>query len=98
MPTGTLMKKIQRQVDWSVMKPPSVGPRTGATTVATAVTPNAAARLAGGNVSRMIDCWFGCRPPPKKPCSSRKTISSPRLVDIPHRNEQTVNMVMQIRK
>ena len=56
MPTGTLMKKTQRQVAWSVMMPPSVGPSTGATMVAMAVTPKAAARLAGGKVSRMIDC------------------------------------------
>ena len=34
MPTGMLMKKIQRQVKWSVMKPPSVGPIAGASTTA----------------------------------------------------------------
>ena len=38
------------------MKPPSVGPSTGATTIAIAATPKAAPRLAGGNESRMIDC------------------------------------------
>ncbi len=53
------MKKIQRQLELSVMIPPSVGPRIGATIVAMAVTPNAAPRLAGGKVSRMIACWFG---------------------------------------
>ena len=44
-PTGTLRKKIQRHETWSVMKPPSVGPSTGATMVAIAVTPKAAPRL-----------------------------------------------------
>ncbi len=34
MPTGTLMKKIHRQLKWSVMKPPSVGPMAGASTTA----------------------------------------------------------------
>ena len=34
MPTGTLMKKIQRQLELSVMKPPSVGPMAGASTTA----------------------------------------------------------------
>ena len=66
--------------------------------VATAVTEKARPRIAGGKVSRMIDCWFGCSPPPKKPCNSRKTISWLRLVESPHSSEQTVNMAMQIRK
>ena len=34
MPTGTLMKKTQRQEKLSVMKPPSVGPMAGASTTA----------------------------------------------------------------
>jgi hypothetical protein len=55
-PTGTLMRNTQRQLKLSVIQPPSVGPSTGATTVATAVSENAVPRCAGGNVSRMIDC------------------------------------------
>ena len=66
--------------------------------VAMATTPSALPRCAGSNVSRMMDCWFGCSPPPKNPCIRRKTISSGNDVDVPHRNEQTVNMAMQIRK
>ena len=54
--------------------------------------------FASGNVSKMIDCWPGCRPPPKKPCSSRKTMSCDRLFAIPQRREQTVNIDRQIRK
>ena len=34
MPTGMLMKKIQRQVKLSVIHPPSVGPIAGAVTTA----------------------------------------------------------------
>ena len=49
----------------SVIQPPMVGPSTGAMTVATAVNENARPRWDAGKVSRMIDCWFGCRPPPK---------------------------------
>src|SRR3984893_519137 len=97
-PTGKLMKKIQRQSQVSVMKPPNVGPSTGATTVAIAVTPNAHPRFSDVNVSRTIDCWPGCRPPPKKPCSSRKTMSCGRLVAVPQRKEQTANIDRQIRK
>ncbi len=81
-----------------MIQPPSVGPMMGAKITAMATTPNALPRIAGGKVSRMIDCWFGCSPPPKKPCIRRKQISSPRLVLVPHRKEDTVNMAMQIRK
>ena len=81
-----------------MIQPPSVGPMMGAKITATDTTPNALPRCAGSNVSRMMDCWFGCSPPPKKPCSRRKQISSPRLVLVPHRKEVTVNMAMQIRK
>src|ERR1700730_10273694 len=54
--------------------------------------------FASGNVSKMIDCCPGCRPPPKKPCSSRKMMSCDRLSAIPQRREQTVNIDRQIRK
>ena len=92
------MKKTQRQLKLSVIQPPMVGPNTGATTVATAVNENARPRCSGGKVSRMMDCWLGCRPPPKKPCRTRKMISCGRLAAIPQRNEQTVNAAMQITK
>jgi hypothetical protein len=81
-----------------VIHPPIVGPNTGATTVATAVSENARPRCAGGKVSRMMDCWFGCRPPPKKPWRIRNTMSWPKFCEMPHRNEHTVNMAMQITK
>src|ERR1700731_1437463 len=86
-PTGKLAKKIQRQLNVSVRYPPNVGPSTGATIVAIAVTPNAAARFSGGNVSRMIACWVGCKPPPKNPCMSRKTTSCDRLFAVPQKKE-----------
>ena len=34
MPTGILMKKIQRQLKLSVIQPPRVGPMAGASTTA----------------------------------------------------------------
>ncbi len=46
----------------------------------------------------MMDCWFGCSPPPKKPCISRKQTNSDRLSLVPHRKDETVNIAMQIRK
>src|ERR1700689_3946580 len=97
-PTGMLMKNTHRQLKLSVIPPPTVGPSPGATTVAMAVREKARPRCAGGNVSRMIDCWFGCRPPPKNPCSTRKMISSNKLFEIPHKNEHAVNAKMQMTK
>ena len=70
----------------------------GATIVAMATTLSALPRWLASKVSRMMDCWFGCSPPPKKPCASLKVISSGSEVEVPHRNEQTVNMPMQIMK
>ena len=81
-----------------MIQPPSVGPMIGAKMTATATTENAFPRWLGSKVSRMIDCWFGCRPPPKKPCIRRKMIISGRLVAMPQRNEHTVNAPMQIMK
>ena len=98
MPTGTLIRNTQRQDQVSVSQPPSIGPRIGAKMMPTATTENARPRCDGSNVSRMMDCWFGCSPPPKKPCSRRNTTSSLRLVAMPHRNEHTVNMATHSRK
>ena len=92
------MKKIHGQEYVSVMYPPSVGPSTGATTVAIVVSANAWPRFSGGKVSTTMACWLGCSPPPKNPCSKRNRISSSRLLEIPHRKEQTVKPRMQIVK
>ncbi len=70
----------------------------GAKITAIATSENARARCDGSNVSRMTDCCAGCSPPPNRPCNSRNTTSSGRLVAMPHMNEQTVNIAMQIRK
>jgi hypothetical protein len=70
----------------------------GATMVAMATMDIALPRCDGSNVSRMMDCWLGCNPPPKKPCARRKIINSGRLVEKPQSRLHTVNMPMQIRK
>ena len=66
--------------------------------VAMAVTAKAAPRLAGSNVSRMMDCWLGWSPPPKKPCARRKITSCANDCEMPQRKEHTVNMAMQMMK
>src|SRR5208283_598629 len=82
MPTGILIKKIQRQLKLSVIHPPRVGPIAGAVTTAMP-------RLAGGKVSARIACSLGCNPPPPAPCRMRQMIRVARFGASPHRNELT---------
>ena len=78
------------------MKPPSVGPMAGASTTAMPYTANAMPRLRGSKVSARIACSLGARPPPPRPCSTRKKMSSPRLGATPQRNELMVKSATQI--
>src|ERR1700736_3271509 len=95
MPTGILMKKIQRQVKLSVIQPPSVGPMAGAVTTAMPYTANAMPRLAGGKVSARMACSLGCKPPPPAPCRTRQMIRVARFGASPHKNELTVKRATQ---
>ena len=51
MPTGTLIRKTQRQFQLSVIQPPTVGPIAGAKTTARPYIANAWPRRSGGNAS-----------------------------------------------
>ena len=95
MPTGILMKKIQRQLKLSVIQPPSVGPIAGASTTAMPYTANAMPRLRGSKVSARIACSLGCRPPPPAPCNTRQIINVARFGASPQRNELIVNNATQ---
>ena len=93
------MKNTQRHEKLSVIQPPSVGPMIGAKMTAMATTPNALPRCAGSNVSRMIDCWFGCKPPPKKSLHEAEYDEFAQAgARAAQRNDDTVNIAMQIRK
>ncbi len=81
-----------------MIQPPSVGPIEGASTVTSAYTLNATPRFFGSNESAMMACAIGCRPPPAKPCSTRKTSSNGSVGAIPHRKLEIVNSVMHSRK
>ena len=97
-PTGTLIRKHQRQETLSASHPPSVGPTTGATTTA---TPNRAKpwpRFSGGKASARIDCATGTMPPPAKPCRTRNSSIDWRLHATPHSHELIVNSTRQMRK
>ena len=94
-----LTKKIQRQLHVSVMQPPSVGPSTGATTVAIAVTPKAAPRLCrrkGVEDDRLLVRLQPAAEKALQPAGRRSVAAG--WSAMPHRNEQTVNIAMQMRK
>ncbi len=73
-PTGTLMRKIQCQENWSVIQPPSSGPSIGARITVKPYTDIALPREAGGKVSISIAWVTGCRPPPPTPWTMRARI------------------------
>jgi len=52
-------------------------------------------RRAGGKLSSRMAWAIGCRAPPPMPCSTRATISMPRLVAAPQMAEDAVKMTMQ---
>jgi hypothetical protein len=80
------------------MKPPSVGPTTGAKSAAMPKIVIALPCFSGGNASSKMPWLEGCNPPPAKPCSTRKAINAFKLVAMPQRADAKVNMAMDNRK
>ena len=48
-----------------------------------------------GNDSHRMACDVEMSAPPPMPCTMRQSTSSPRLCDVPHRNDATVNRTME---
>src|ERR1700722_13978791 len=90
MPTGTLMKKIQRQVMLSEIQPPRIGPQIGATSVVIDQIASANPRRAGGNTEISSACEPGIIGPETAPCRTRNSTSEGRAHAVPQRNEATV--------
>src|SRR5271163_4893807 len=90
MPTGTLMKKIQRQVVLSLIQPPRIGPQIGATSVVIDQIASASPRRNGGKIDSSSACEPGIIGPDTAPCRMRNASSEGRSHAIPHRNEATV--------
>ena len=79
MPTGTLIKNIQRQPGPSTSQPPRMGPRVGATRVGMARMAEALARSWGGKARNSIAVPTGVIMPPPTPCRMRNPTSSSML-------------------
>ena len=97
-PKGTLLRKTHRQLYWSVIQPPRVGPTTGAIRAARPNSVIAMPCFSRGKLSSSTPWLEGCRPPPASPCTTRKKISCSRLVAIPHSPDEIVTIAMEIRK
>ena len=82
------MKKIQCQPQLSLITPPRIGPRIGATIVVIAQTPVAAACFSLGKMRSSRVWLIGISGPPHRPWPMRKAISEPRLHARPQRNEK----------
>ena len=96
-PTGTLMKKIQRQPAASVTTPPSSGPQTRPSPSRTAAIALPPVARPSPRAARSADRWpmttmvTLISPPPPSPCRVRKTMSSGMLCAVPHSTEPTTN-------
>ena len=95
------MKKIQFQLQCSVMSPPTRGPIASAIAETPAQIPIAMPRCRGGKVAVMIDRVAGFMSAEPAPCTTRAPISQPALVARPQKSEATVKMTrptMKIRR
>ena len=98
MPGTMLTSKTQRHETLSVRSPPRVGPVDGPTTAAIVKMAWLIPSCLAGNVSRNIACDVASKPPPNRPWTSRKTISSWIEPASPHRSEATVKPAIDTRK
>ena len=90
IPIGTLMKKIQRQETLSTSQPPRIGPRIGATSIGTPITPITRPILCGPAFLVRMVITAGMIIPPPIPCRTRKAISEPALQESPERIEPSM--------
>ena len=98
MPTGTLMKKIQRQDMLSEIQPPRIGPQIGATRVVIDQMASARPRRDGAKIEISSACEPGIIGPETPPCRTRKASRDGRFQATPHRKEAKVNSATEAAK
>ena len=74
-PIGTLIRKIQCQLKWSISQPPRIGPKIGPSSIGTPRMAISRPIRAGPAARVMIVMPSGMSMPPPRPCSTRKPIS-----------------------
>src|SRR5258706_2575277 len=89
--SGTLMKKIQRQLAASISQPPRNGPMALATPANPDQAPTAAARSSVRKVAAMMDKLPGTSSAPPAPWRPRAATKNPTDGDNPQSAEATTN-------
>lgn len=87
MLTGTFAKKSQRQLRWSVMKPPSTGPSRDESPKVAPIMPWYLPRSRGLMMSPMMACESGCMVPMPRPWTARATIRNQKFGGRPQSTE-----------
>jgi len=98
---GTLMKKIQLQLIFSVRMPPTSGPIASAIAETPAQMPIAIPRCRGGKVAVMIESVAGFISAAPMPCTVRAPISTSGPLARPQASDEAVKMTspaMKIRR
>ena len=75
MPMGTLMTKIQRQLVFDTMSPPTIGPKMGPMTMGTPMMLITRPMRCGPAARARMDWPTGSSMPPPMPWSTRKAMS-----------------------
>ena len=91
IPSGTLMKKIHRQPMVSVIKPPSTGAITGATSAGQVKNAMASSKSLGSVPRITANRPTGTRSAPPRPCRTRAAMSRPKLGASAQTSDATVN-------
>ena len=94
MPTGMFTSKTQRQLQWSVMKPPVVGPMIELRPNTAPNRPARRPRCSGGKRSPITVKTVAKSTPPKTPWMPRKTISCVMSWERPHSADARTNPTM----
>lgn len=97
-PTGTLMKKTDCQLTCSTSTPPRMGPPAVDAPITMPQMPMAMFSFSAGKVARSRPSAAGISRAPKRPWSTRKTITRVTLPDRPMAAEEAANPAMPIRK
>src|SRR4051794_38519713 len=80
------------------MKPPTAGPRVGASIANKPATKVARLRPSPSNIRKIAEKTNGIKAPPQKPCSTRAGISDQKLFDAAQARLAAVKPQMQARK
>src|SRR5208282_6026176 len=98
IPGGTLIRNNQCQEKRSVIKPPTLGPRVGASIANSPAQSIARSRAGHWNIEKTAEKTFEISAPPQKPCPTRAGTSDQKLVEPAQARLAAVKPHMQTKK